>query len=121
MFHYEKAWQDVVARINRAARACGRDPAGVRLVAVSKTFPAEAIRAVHALGQRDFGENYVQEAAAKMADLSDLAGIEWHLIGPLQSNKAGTAAARFAWVQTVDRTKIAPVRHLWLRTQPSTS
>jgi pyridoxal phosphate enzyme (YggS family) len=107
MFHYEKAWQDVVARINRAARACGRDPAGVRLVAVSKTFPAEAIRAVHALGQRDFGENYVQEAAAKMAGLSDLAGIEWHLIGPLQSNKAGIAASRFAWVQTVDRTKIA--------------
>jgi hypothetical protein len=107
MFHYEKAWQDVVARIGRAARACGRDPAGVRLVAVSKTFPAEAIRAVYALGQRDFGENYVQEAAAKMASLSDLAGIEWHLIGPLQSNKAGMAASRFAWVQTVDRAKIA--------------
>ena len=107
MFHYEKAWQDVVARIGRAARACGRDPTGVRLVAVSKTFPAEAIRAVYALGQRDFGENYVQEAAAKMASLSDLAGIEWHLIGPLQSNKAGMAASRFAWVQTVDRAKIA--------------
>jgi hypothetical protein len=107
MFHYEKAWQDVVARMGRAARACGRDPAGVRLVAVSKTFPAEAIRAVHALGQRDFGENYVQEAAAKMASLSDLAGIEWHLIGSLQSNKAGIAASRFAWVQTVDRAKIA--------------
>jgi hypothetical protein len=107
MFHYEKAWQDVVARIGRAARACGRDPAGVRLVAVSKTFPAEAIRAVYALGQRDFGENYVQEAVAKMASLSDLAGIEWHLIGPLQSNKAGMAASRFAWVQTVDRAKIA--------------
>ena len=107
MFHYEKAWQDVVTRISRAARACGRDPAGVRLVAVSKTFPAEAIRAVYALGQRDFGENYVQEAAAKMASLSDLAGIEWHLIGPLQSNKAGMAASRFAWVQTVDRAKIA--------------
>jgi len=107
MFHYEKAWQDVVARIGRAARARGRDPAGVRLVAVSKTFPAEAIRAVHALGQRDFGENYVQEAAAKMASLSDLADIEWHLIGPLQSNKAATAASRFAWVQTVDRAKIA--------------
>jgi pyridoxal phosphate enzyme (YggS family) len=107
MFHYEKAWQDVVARIGRAARAHGRDPAGVRLVAVSKTFPAEAIRAVHALGQRDFGENYVQEAAAKMASLSDLADIEWHLIGPLQSNKAAMAASRFAWVQTVERAKIA--------------
>jgi hypothetical protein len=107
MFHYEKAWQDVAARIGRAARACGRDPAGVRLVAVSKTFPAEAIRAVHALGQRDFGENYVQEAAAKMASLADLADIEWHLIGPLQSNKAAIAASRFGWVQTVDRAKIA--------------
>jgi pyridoxal phosphate enzyme (YggS family) len=107
MFHYEKAWQEVVTRIGRAARACGRDPADVRLVAVSKTFPAEAIRAVHALGQRDFGENYVQEAAVKMASLSDLAGIEWHLIGPLQSNKAGIAGSRFAWVQTVDREKIA--------------
>jgi hypothetical protein len=107
MFHYEKAWQDVVARIARAANACGRDPAGVRLVAVGKTFPAEAIRAVHALGQREFGENYVQEAAAKMASLGDLPDIEWHLIGPLQSNKAGIAASLFAWVQTVDRTKIA--------------
>jgi hypothetical protein len=107
MFHYEKAWQDVAARIDRAARTHGRDPAGVRLVAVSKTFPAEAIRAVHALGQRDFGENYVQEAAAKMASLADLADIEWHLIGPLQSNKAAIAASRFGWVQTVDRAKIA--------------
>jgi hypothetical protein len=107
MFHYEKAWQDVVTRISRAACARGRDPAGVRLVAVSKTFPAEAIRAVHALGQRDFGENYVQEAAAKMARLADLADIVWHLIGPLQSNKAAIAASRFAWVQTVDRAKIA--------------
>ena len=107
MFHYEKAWQDVKQRIVRAARAAGRDPASVRLVAVSKTFPAGAVRAVHALGQRDFGENYVQEAVAKMEALADLAGIEWHLIGPLQSNKAGIAAARFAWVQTVDRAKIA--------------
>jgi hypothetical protein len=110
MFHYEKAWQDVMARIACAARARGRDPAGVRLVAVSKTFPAEAIRAVHALGQRDFGENYVQEAAAKMASLSDLADIQWHLIGPLQSNKAAIAASRFAWVQTVDRARLAAAR-----------
>ena len=107
MFHYEKAWQDVVARIGRAARACGRDPADVRLLAVSKTFPPEAVRAVHLLGQRAFGENYVQEGALKMASLSDLPDIEWHLIGPLQSNKAGIAASRFAWVQSVDRAKIA--------------
>ena len=84
-----------VARIARAARAAGREPAAVRLLAVSKTFPAEAIRAVHALGQREFGENYVQEAAAKMDALSDLAGIEWHLIGPLQSNKAADRRRAF--------------------------
>ena len=88
MFHYEKAWQDVRSRIARAAHASRRDPETVRLVAVSKTFPAEAVRAVHALGQRDFGENYVQEGARKVADLADLTDITWHLIGPLQSNKA---------------------------------
>ena len=107
MFHYEKAWQDVRSRIARAARACGREPEAVRLVAVSKTFPAEAVRAVHALGQREFGENYVQEGVAKMAGLADLTDIAWHLVGPLQSNKAPAAAAAFAWVQTVDREKIA--------------
>jgi len=107
MFHYEKSWQDVMARIARAARAAGRDPEDVRLVAVSKTFPPAAVRAVHALGQREFGENYVQEGGSKMDALADLSGIEWHLIGPLQSNKAGSVARRFGWVQTVDRMKIA--------------
>jgi len=107
MFHYEKAWQDVRSRIARAAHASRRDAATVRLLAVSKTFPAEAVRAVHALGQRDFGENYVQEGARKVADLADLTDITWHLIGPLQSNKAALAAASFAWVQTIDREKIA--------------
>ena len=107
MFHYEKAWQDVRSRIARAARACGREPEAVRLVAVSKTFPAEAVRAVHALGQREFGENYVQEGVAKMAGLADLTDIAWHFVGPLQSNKAPAAAAAFGWVQTVDREKIA--------------
>ena len=107
MFHYEKAWQDVRSRIAHAAHASRRDAETVRLVAVSKTFPAEAVRAVHALGQRDFGENYVQEGARKVADLADLNDIAWHLIGPLQSNKAAVAAASFAWVQTVDREKIA--------------
>ena len=90
----------------RGARLRAR-PGGRAALAVSKTFPPEAVRAVHALGQRDFGENYVQEGAAKMAGLADLADIEWHLIGPLQSNKAAIAASRFAWVQTVDRAKIA--------------
>jgi len=107
MFHYEKTWQDVRARIARAACACGRNPADVRLLAVSKTFPPEAVRAVHGLGQRAFGENYVQEGVQKIADLSDLSDLEWHLIGPLQSNKAALAASRFAWVQSVDRTRIA--------------
>ena len=107
MFHYEKAWQEVIARIARAASLAGRDPASVRLLAVGKTFPPAAIRAVHGLGQRAFGENYVQEGASKADALRDLADIEWHLIGPLQSNKAGVAASHFGWVQTVDRIKIA--------------
>jgi hypothetical protein len=104
---YEKAWQAMQQRIARAADAAGRDPATIRLLAVSKSMPAEAIRAVHALGQRAFGENYVQEATAKMTALADLPDIEWHLIGPLQRNKARAAAARFAWVQTIDGVAIA--------------
>jgi len=107
MSHYEKTWQEVMARIARAARAAGRDPRDVRLVAVSKTFPPDAIRAVYAAGQREFGENYVQEAITKIDALSDLAGASWHMIGPLQSNKARVAAQRFAWVHTVDRASIA--------------
>jgi hypothetical protein len=107
MFLYENAWQDVKARIERAARAAGRDPATIRVLAVSKTFPPEAVRAQYALGQRAFGENYVQEALAKMAALPDLADAEWHLIGPLQGNKAKAVAERFAWVETVDRARIA--------------
>ena len=103
----EKAWQAVRSRIAVAARRAGRDPATVTLLAVSKAQPAASVRAAYALGQRAFGENYVQEAIAKAKILSDLAGIEWHLIGPLQSNKARMAAASFAWVQSVDRLKIA--------------
>ena len=102
----EKAWQAVASRIAEAAARVGRDPATVRLLAVSKGQPAEKIRAAYALGQRAFGENYVQEAIAKAAGLSDLADIEWHMIGPLQSNKTRIAAERFAWVQSVDRLKI---------------
>jgi PLP dependent protein len=103
----EKAWQAVASRIAAAARRAGRDPASVRLLAVSKGQPAAAIRAAYALGQRAFGENYVQEALQKAAELDDLPGLEWHMIGPLQSNKTRLAAERFAWVQTVDRLKIA--------------
>jgi pyridoxal phosphate enzyme (YggS family) len=107
MSQYEKPWQAVRERIERAARAAGRDPRGIALLAVSKTFPADAVRAVHALGQRAFGENYVQEAVAKMDATADLEGIEWHLIGPLQGNKARLAAQRFAWVETIDRGAVA--------------
>lgn len=107
MVPYENRWQAVKARIAAAARAAGRDPAAVRLLAVSKTFPAAAIQDVHALGQTAFGENYVQEAAAKMEALAGLGDVEWHLIGPLQGNKARPAAERFAWIHTIDRDKIA--------------
>jgi pyridoxal phosphate enzyme (YggS family) len=107
MVPYEKPLQAVRARIAQAARAAGRDPASVRLLAVSKTFAPAAIRAVHALGQTAFGENYVQEAIPKMDALADLGDAEWHFIGPLQGNKAKPAAERFAWVQTVDRERIA--------------
>ncbi len=107
MFQYENAWQGALRRIADAARASGRAPGEISLLAVSKTFPPAAVRAVHALGQRAFGENYVQEALAKMDALQDLRDVEWHLIGPLQSNKAAAAAARFAWVHSVDRAKIA--------------
>src|SRR5215470_8503867 len=103
----EKAWQAVRSRIERAAAAAKRDPATIRLLAVSKGQSAEAIRAAHARGQRAFGENYVQQALAKADALADLRDIEWHLIGPLQSNKTGAAAQRFAWVETIDRVKIA--------------
>lgn len=107
MFQYENAWQGALRRIAAAARASGRTPGEISLLAVSKTFPPAAIRAVHALGQRAFGENYVQEALAKMDALQDLRDVEWHLIGPLQSNKTAVVAGRFAWVHTVDREKIA--------------
>jgi len=107
MGRYEKPWQVVRQRIADALAAAARPPDSVRLLAVSKTFPAEAIRAVHALGQRAFGENYVQEAVAKQAALADVPGIEWHLIGPLQSNKAAAAARCFDWVESVDRVRIA--------------
>jgi pyridoxal phosphate enzyme (YggS family) len=78
------------------------------LLAVSKTFPAEAVREARAAGQIAFGENYVQEGVAKIEALSDLrAGLEWHCIGPLQSNKTRPVAAHFDWVHSIDRLKIA--------------
>jgi len=99
--------QAVRARISRAAKAARRDDT-VTLLAVSKTHPASRVAEAHAAGQQAFGENYVQEAADKISALSlVMRGLEWHLIGPLQSNKTRLAAERFQWVQTVDREKIA--------------
>ena len=97
-------------RITKAARAAGRDPSSVRLLAVSKAFGADAILSAAAAGQRAFGENYVQEAAAKIIGIQalrpDLA-FEWHFIGPIQSNKTRAIAESFDWVQSVDRLKTA--------------
>jgi pyridoxal phosphate enzyme (YggS family) len=96
----------VDAAIAAAAARPQRPAAAVALLAVSKTQPAAAIRTVAAAGQRRFGENYLQEALAKMAELSDL-DLEWHFIGPLQSNKTRPVAEHFAWVHSVDRLKLA--------------
>lgn len=93
----------LLSNLHNAATAAGRPPP--RLLAVSKTQPAEAVAALAAQGQRAFGENYVQEAVAKIDALAGL-GLEWHLIGHLQSNKAELAAQRFDWVQSVDRAKL---------------
>jgi pyridoxal phosphate enzyme (YggS family) len=98
--------QAVRGRISSAARAAARDPAAVSLLAVSKTHATALIREAYAAGQRAFGENYVQEAEEKMAQLADLP-LEWHLVGPLQSNKTRAVAERFQWVHSVDREKIA--------------
>jgi len=96
----------ILARIARASAAAGHEPA--RLLAVSKGQPAEAIARLFAAGQHRFGENYVQEALGKQEQLS-LEQIEWHLIGPLQSNKAALAAGSFDWVQSLDRAKLVPL------------
>jgi pyridoxal phosphate enzyme (YggS family) len=98
--------QAVAGRIEAAARAAGRDPAAVHLVAVSKTFAPSDLRAAWAAGQRAFGENYAQEALDKMHYVADL-DIEWHFIGPIQTNKTRPIAERFHWVHSVDRLKIA--------------
>jgi pyridoxal phosphate enzyme (YggS family) len=89
-----------------AERAAGRPEKSVRLIAVSKTQPAEALISAYRHGQRDFGENYLQEALAKQDRLAHF-DIAWHFIGPIQSNKTKPIAARFAWVHSVDRLKIA--------------
>src|SRR5438093_6139086 len=97
---------DVRTRIARAAGRAGRDPSSVRLVAISKTFSADDVRAAADCGQIDFGENKVQEALQKMDATADLP-ITWHLVGHLQSNKARKAGARFDVVHSVDNPTIA--------------
>lgn len=94
-------------RIRRAAEAASRDPASVKLVAVSKTKPASAIREAYEAGQRDFGENYAQELAEKAAELADLPDLRWHFIGHLQSNKARVVAPIAHLVHTVDSSALA--------------
>ncbi|MGR1219515.1 YggS family pyridoxal phosphate-dependent enzyme [Metapseudomonas otitidis] len=96
----------VRARIREAAQASGRDSSTIGLLAVSKTKPADAIREAQAEGVADFGENYLQEALAKQAELTDLP-LTWHFIGPIQSNKTKPIAEHFHWVHSVDRLKIA--------------
>ena len=96
----------VRARIVAACTAAGRAPASVQLLAVSKTFPATAVVAAHAAGQTAFGENYVQEGMEKIAALAHLP-LQWHYIGPIQSNKTRPITEHFAWVHGIERLKIA--------------
>ena len=93
-------------RIELACLAAGRSQDAVKLLAVSKTMPAQAVRDAHAAGQFAFGENYIQEGVDKIAALADLP-LEWHCIGPVQSNKTKLVAENFAWVHSIDRLKIA--------------
>ncbi len=108
----------VRARIKAAAVQAGRDPASVRLLAVTKGWPSEVIATAYAAGQMEFGENYLQEALPKLQAMKHQAGLIWHFIGALQANKTRTVAEYFSWVHTVDRERIAqrlaeqrPARH----------
>lgn len=98
--------QAVLQQIHAAENAANRPENSVNLLAVSKTWPADRLRELALSGQRDFGENYLQEALEKIHVLADLS-LTWHFIGPIQSNKTRDIAANFAWVQSVDRQKIA--------------
>lgn len=128
-------WAAVRARVDGAARAAGRGPAGVTLVAVSKYHPAASVAALAAAGQRDFGENYVQEALRKQAEVADMTGMgpdgpstaggtggagpRWHFIGHLQSNKAKDVVGRFALLHTVDSETLARKLDQRLATLPA--
>ncbi len=97
----------VTARVQHAAHQAGRNPNEIRLVAVSKTHPAGVVAQAWRHGQRCFGESYLQEALAKQSQLGPLEGLEWHFIGPIQSNKTRAVAQHFAWAHCVDRERIA--------------
>ncbi|MFZ4479286.1 MAG: YggS family pyridoxal phosphate-dependent enzyme [Rhodoferax sp.] len=102
----EKNLQTVRARVAAACQAAGRDRRDVSLLAVSKTFGADAVAQAHTAGQTAFGENYIQEAVEKIIALKHL-GVQWHCIGPIQSNKTRLVAEHFDWVHSVDRLKTA--------------
>ena len=110
MVRLEENLRDVRERIAAAARAAGRDPASVALLAVSKTWPADDVRALAALGQRDFGENRAQELIGKATELAGLP-VRWHFVGQLQRNKAAAVARLGAVVHTVDRESLALTLH----------
>jgi len=105
--------ESVRRRIGVAAGRAGRGAGEVRLIAVTKGQPSEVVRLAHAAGLRDFGENRMDEAQAKQAELSDLADIRWHMIGHIQSRKAAAAIGAFALVHSVDRPKIATLLDRW--------
>lgn len=107
----QRAIEGVHADIQKACNAVGRDASSVCLLAVSKTKPASDIAAAYQAGQRYFGENYVQEGVEKITQLAHLAGISWHFIGPLQSNKTKDVATHFDWMHSVERLKIAQRLH----------
>ena len=107
MTHLQHNYRLVSTAVAVAAAQAGRDVASVHLIAVSKTFPAADIRAVYAEGQRDFGENYIQEWFEKTDMLADLSDIVWHIIGNIQSNKTKYVAERAHWVHTIDNIKVA--------------
>ncbi|MGO2392229.1 YggS family pyridoxal phosphate-dependent enzyme [Halomonas sp. AOP12-C2-37] len=101
------SYEQACERLRQALEDAERAPNAAALLAVSKTKPAAMIRQAWQLGQREFGENYLQEALEKQAELADLEGLVWHFIGPLQSNKTRAVAEHFDWVHSVDRLKIA--------------
>ena len=107
MTEIAKTLAQVTARIEKAAQQAARAPQEITLLAVSKTKPAQRVREAYAAGQRRFGENYLQDALPKIAELADLGDIEWHYIGRIQSNKTRDIAGHFAWVHGIDKLKHA--------------